>query len=333
MALLPPPLAELVDRGIETAVVPSFSRIGHELRRLVLDDWTAVENLPGAGRTVLVTGANSGLGYAIAVGLLQAGAAVRLLVRSEDKGRDTAARLHDEVGPGDIEWFVADMTDLDRVREVATEIATANPALHAVVHNAGAMFDERKETAGGIERTVALHVVGPQVLTAGLLDTLEAGSGRVVWMSSGGMYTEPLSVARLQSPGRYRPSVAYARAKRAQVVLAREWQSRVGRLRDVTFHSMHPGWAKTPGVADSLPLFNLVMKPMLRSPAQGADTAVWLCLADEPAGNPGRFWLDRAPRPEHKLARTERDQSEADDLWGHVCRLAGVDPTGLALPA
>lgn len=331
MSPRPASFSDAVDSAMEAAVVPSFSRIGYEVRRR-LDRWAPVSELDGAGRTVVVTGANSGLGYATAKGLLDAGAAVRLVVRSAEKGRDTRRRLEDETGRSDIDWYVADLTDFDRVRELATEIAADNPRLHAIVHNAGAMFDERTENASGVEMTVALHVVGPQILTAGLVDALDAAGGRVVWMSSGGMYTEPLSVSRLESPGRYRPSTAYARAKRAQVALAREWQQRVGRMRDITFHSMHPGWASTPGVASSLPLFNLVTGPLLRNPDQGADTGVWLCLADEPPRSPGRFWLDREPRSEHRLSRTEREQSVADDLWGHVNRLSGVDATALALP-
>ena len=335
MPLLPRPLADVVDRGIELAVVPSFSRVGSVLRRHVLDDWTPIQDLPGNGRTVVVTGANSGLGYATALGLVRAGAAVRLVVRSDEKGERTLARLLADSGREQLDagYHVADLTDLDRVRDVAAEIAEAAPELHAVVHNAGAMFDERRETEDGIERTLALHVIGPQVLTAGLLDALAAARGRVVWVASGGMYAQRLSVRHLQSERDYKPATAYARAKRAQVTLAGEWQSRIGRYRDVTFHAMHPGWAETPGVASAMPVFHTVMGPLLRSPEDGADTAVWLCLANEPLERAGRFWLDRRPRDEHKLPTTEHEQSEADALWGYVNDLAGVDATGLAIPA
>ena len=168
-----PLFADLVDGTLEATVVGSFTRIGPWVRRLA-DDWVPLPDLPGAGRTVLVTGANSGLGYATAASLAGAGAAVRLLVRNDLKGRDTRDRLLARHPDADVAWYVADLTDLDRVRAVAAEIAEAEDGLDAVVHNAGAMFSERRETADGIERTIALHVVGPQVLTHGLLDVLAA---------------------------------------------------------------------------------------------------------------------------------------------------------------
>lgn len=316
--------ADLVDGTLEATVVGSFTRIGSWVRRHT-DDWVAVEDLPGQGRTVLVTGANSGLGYATAAALAGAGAAVRLLVRNEMKARDTRDRILARHPGADVGWYLADLTNLDRVRAVADEISEAEDGLDAVVHNAGAMFPERRETADGIERTIALHVVGPQVLTHGLLDALARRDGRVIWMSSGGMYTQGLSLRRLQSPDDYRPSVAYARAKRAQVVLAEQWQRRVGDDLGVSFHAMHPGWALTPGVEESLPVFRRVMGPLLRGATDGADTAVWLALAPEASGAGGQFWHDRRPRTPNRLPRTETPAGAADDLWDEVERLAGRD--------
>ena len=318
-----PLLADLVDGTLEATVVGSFTRIGPWIRRHA-DHWVPLEELPGAGRTVLVTGANSGLGYATAAALVGAGAAVRLLVRNDLKGRDTRDRILARHPDGDVAWYVADLTDLPRVREVAREIADAEDGLDALVHNAGAMFPERQETADGIERTVALHVVGPHLLTHGLVDALAARNGRVVWMSSGGMYTQGLSISQLQSPDDYRPATAYARAKRAQVVLAAEWQRRVGDERGISVHAMHPGWALTPGIEDSLPVFRRIMGPLLRGATDGADTAVWLALAPEAASTGGQFWLDRRPRTLTRLPGTATDPATARALWDEVERLAGT---------
>lgn len=314
--------ADVLDGVLEASVVGSFTRIGPWLRRYA-DHWEPLEQLPGTGRTVLVTGANSGLGYATAAALVRAGAAVRLLVRNDLKGRDTRDRLQAQHPGADVGWYLADLTDLDRARTVAEEISGAEGGLDAVVHNAGAMFETRQETADGIERTIALHVVGPQVLTHGLLDALAARSGRVIWMSSGGMYLQGLSLRRLQSPDDYRPSTAYARAKRAQVVLAEQWQRRVGDERGITFHAMHPGWALTPGIEESLPTFRRVMGPLLRGATDGADTAVWLALAPEAGATGGQFWLDRRPRARVRWPGTGTDPGTAETLWEEVERLAG----------
>jgi dehydrogenase/reductase SDR family member 12 len=312
-----PTLTRFVDAALEAAVVPSFSRIGPAVRRR-LADWTPVTDLPGAGRTVLVTGANSGLGLATAHGLAAAGAAVRLLVRSDAKGAETAAHLRVRSPEVDVAWYVADLADLASVRRVAEEIQTAEPRLDALINNAGAMFERREVTEEGIERTIALHVAGPHLLTTLLLDRL--AGGRVVWVSSGGMYTQRLDVDRLQSPTDYAPATAYARAKRAQVVLAREWQRRVGAEQGIAFHAMHPGWALTPGVETSLPAFRKVMGPLLRTPEEGADTSVWLALSPA-ADRGGAFWLDRRPRSTVRLPATGTAPTEAHRLWDEVERL------------
>jgi NAD(P)-dependent dehydrogenase (short-subunit alcohol dehydrogenase family) len=123
------------------------------------------------------------------------------------------------------------------------------------------------------------------------------------------MYTQRLDVVDPESQQGYRGSVAYAKAKRAQVVLAETWGAR-WRDRGVVVHAMHPGWAATPGVHASLPTFEKVVGPLLRTPAEGADTIVWLAAADAPAGTTGRFWHDRRTRSPYRLPRT---RETADD--------------------
>lgn len=324
---MPVSLARAVDASLEATVAGSFTRIGFQVRSR-LEDWTPAEELDGNGRTVLITGANSGLGLATATLLARTGAAVRMVVRSDDKGRSTRDAIVAATGNENVRWYVADLTDLARVRAVAAEIAAAEPRLDALIHNAGAMFDGRELTGDGVERTIALHVVGPHLLTSLLLEPLAAARGRVIWMASGGMYATPLTVEHLQSDDEYKPATAYARAKRAQVVLSRQWQRRVGDERGIVFHAMHPGWALTPGVETSLPTFRRVVGGLLRSPEQGADTAVWLALAEEPGHRGGRFWMDRRARSEHRLASTRRPDTLEDDLWDEVSRLAGMTPVG-----
>lgn len=124
------------------------------------------------------------------------------------------------------------------------------------------------------------------------------------------MYSEPLSVSQLEmTPGDYDGVKAYARAKRAQVTLTELYAERL-RADGVMVHAMHPGWADTPGVARSLPVFRRVVGPLLRTPAEGADTLVWLASSHDPVLNEsGRFWHDRRPRPLHRFAHTRRSDT------------------------
>jgi hypothetical protein len=88
---------------------------------------------------------------------------------------------------------------------------------------------------------------------------------------------------------------------------------------------MHPGWAKTPGVAQSLPTFDKVMKAFLRTPDEGADTIVWLAASDEPAETSGRLWFDRSQVEEHLTDRTRESREEREALWVGLVELTGVD--------
>jgi dehydrogenase/reductase SDR family member 12 len=322
--------AALIDRVLEASVVLSFTKVGYGLRRRLFD-WRDLDDLDLTGRTVLVTGANSGLGYAAAEQLARMGASLHLLVRDRDKGEDTLRRIGAATGHDDLSFDVADLADLDSVRRFAERFLATHDRLDVLLHNAGAMFSQRRETPEGIETTFAVHVVGPFLLTAALLPALQtAAPSRVVWMSSGGMYTEKLDVDRVESPNDYRPAAAYARAKRAQVVLAEQWTQRLGG-RGVRFDTLHPGWADTPGVRRSLPGFHKLTGPLLRSPEQGADTAAWLAAAPEVDDAPsGSFWLDRQPRSKHKVPLTRADDDEAGRLWAHVVARAGGDPTAVS---
>jgi dehydrogenase/reductase SDR family protein 12 len=140
------------------------------------------------------------------------------------------------------------------------------------------------------------------------------------------MYSEPLAVDRLEmSAASYNGTIAYARTKRAQVTLVELWAKQLEADR-VYMHAMHPGWADTPGVARSLPTFRRIVGPLLRSASDGADTLVWLAVDEgAPLSKGGVFWLDRRPRPLHRLASTRRSDTtnERERLWRWVSEKTG----------
>jgi NAD(P)-dependent dehydrogenase (short-subunit alcohol dehydrogenase family) len=220
------------------------------------------------------------------------------------------------------------MSSLRSVREAVDQVREQEARLDVLVDNAGAIFDGRHVTDDGLETTFATMTVGPFVLTAGLLPLLAAsGDGRVISVVSGGMYFQALPLDDLQfERGRFDGTRAYARAKRASTALIREWARRYHG--PVRFDAMHPGWADTPGLAESLPGFHGFMRPILRTPAEGVDTITWLA-SEQLAGRPdGNLYLDRMPRPFDRLPATRLTAAERRRLWDAVVRLAGVpDPT------
>jgi NAD(P)-dependent dehydrogenase (short-subunit alcohol dehydrogenase family) len=139
---------------------------------------------------------------------------------------------------------------------------------------------------------------------------LASGDARVVFVSSGGMYAKRLSLDDCEWQRRpYDGVPAYAQTKRMQVVMARLLAAEFP-ASSVTVSAMHPGWADTAAVRTSLPTFWSAMRGRLRSPAEGADTVIWLAASERARGRSGRFWFDRMERPAHLLPWTR--ESTAD---------------------
>jgi dehydrogenase/reductase SDR family protein 12 len=295
----------VLDAALDRSVLLGYSRIGSGLRKLW---WPADPPAKAmAGKRVVVTGATSGLGEAMAKSFAELGATVHLLGRNPDKVKHSAGVIRGEVPGAVVIDEVCDVGDLDAVRGWTDDLSGRIDALHGVVHNAGVMPKLRDVTPQGHELQLACHVLGPQLMTERLLPLLrDAGGASVVWVSSGGMYSAKLDADDLESTrGDYDGVRVYARTKRMQVVLADAWAERLTDecLRedrdtgtDVRVESMHPGWAKTPGVAEALPTFQKLTGPLLRTTTDGGDTAVWL-VATRPPSQPPHFWHDRAQRP------------------------------------
>lgn len=321
-------IASAADLVLDRTIAPGYSRLGLVLRRR-LPGWPAD---PGrlADRTVAITGPTSGIGEAAAEALAALGARVLLLARSPERAGATRRRIVDAVPGAALEVVACDVSSLASVREAAAAIREHGP-LDALLHNAGVMPPERTTTGEGLELAFATNVAGPFLLTALLADHLASDRpGRVVTMSSGGMYAQRLDVDDLQHErGRWSPPRVYARDKRAQVVLNELWAARL-RPDGVVCHALHPGWADTPGVQDALPGFHRLTGRFLRTPAEGADTLVWLAAAEEPGRSTGSFWHDRRRRPTHLVRRTRETTEERRALWRRVAALAGAE---LPVPA
>ena len=317
----------VVDRGLELTVVGSFTRIGYTVRRRLFD-WQQPSPSALEGRTALVTGPTSGLGRAATDELAALGARVILVGRSAERLGEVRDALLGRYGVDRFPAVVADMGSLHSVEAAVAHILDVERRLDVVVDNAGAIFPERTIGPDGIEATLATLVIGPFALVAGLLPLLsQAGGGRVVAVTSGGMYTQALDLDDLQlNADPYSGTRAYARAKRAQVALVREWARRLP-APDLAFNAMHPGWADTPGLADQLPGFYRLMKPILRTPDEGVDTLVWLAAATQAQTLSGGLFLDRRPRPFDRVPATRLSAHDRRCLWERVIELADVpDP-------
>ena len=321
--LMPVAARNVIDAILELAVAPSFSSVGPRVRRRL---WSWSDPEPGslAGRTALVTGATGGLGRATAHAL--GGLGARVILVGRDAGRLDELRRElggDDVG-GRFPVHVADMADLASVRSAVRAIVASEAAIDVVVDNAGMIYPERTTAPDGTEASMALMVLGPFVLVTGLLPLMRSATdARVIAVTSGGMYAQSLDVEDLDgSTLDYSGPRFYARSKRAQVAIVREWARRL-RGSSITYTAMHPGWARTPGLSASLPGFERVMGPLLRTPEEGIDTIIWLATAPRSGLEPGGLYLDRRPRPFDRVPWTRLDPERRRALWAELVRRSG----------
>lgn len=271
------------------------------------------------GKTVVVTGGNSGIGLATAVAL--AGAGARVLVTARDAGRGSAAveEIRRRAASNAVELVVFDLSSLGSVRQGAAEILGRCQRIDVLVNNAGVVLSERRETADGLETTFVVNHLGHFLLTDLLRERLvESAPARVVNVASTAHKgaRRGLDFDDLQSARSYRGMQVYAKSKLANIYFTTELARRLQGT-DVTVNCVHPGTVATgygrDGDAGGFLSFGLkVIKPFILTPERGARTSVYLASAPEVAEVTGRYFVKCRPRAASKVAR---DAEAAARLW------------------
>ena len=287
-----------------------FSRAGYTRGR---KRWNPISAWLG-DKHIVITGANAGLGLASAHRLAEMGARLTLVIRKQALAETLKQEIVDASGNSNVHIEIADLSLMSDVDALVTRLSDRGEAIDVLINNAGALFNPRQLTDEGLEQSFALLLLSPYRLTLGLKPLLaKAEQGRVINVVSGGMYSQALEVESLIMPAQgYSGSVAYARAKRALMVMTEEW-AQAWEDDGIVVNAMHPGWADTPGVKSALPGFHRITRRILRSPEEGADTIVWLAAATEAGEASGQLFLDREPRtpylvPSKREAAEQRDQ-------------------------
>jgi retinol dehydrogenase 14 len=280
-------------------------------------------------RTILVTGATSGIGLAAAVELGRRGH--RLVLAGRDPERTRAAVEQVKAAGGkDVESVLADFASLASVRAMAQEYRSRVGRLDVLLNNAGSVFAGRTVTVDGLESTFAVNHLAPYLLTRLLLDLLEASgtpgaAARIVNVSSAAHYRATLDFDDLgYQRGGYSVTGAYGRSKLANVLFTAELARRLAG-RPVTATSLHPGgvdtniWSKLPWWIS--PVAKVLARVAMDTAEQGGARLVYLADSPEVEGVTGKYFHDKAARPPSALAQ---DEAVARRLWDESARLVGL---------
>lgn len=271
------------------------------------------------GKTVVVTGANSGIGRATASALASLGARVVITGRDSEKTESAAASVRTETGNHDVHTAVFDLGELASVSEGAADLLDRFERIDVLVNNAGVVLTDRRESVDGYEATFAVNHLGPFLLTGLLLDRLrESAPARIVNVAS----TAHRSARRgidfddLHSTRSYAGMRAYGQSKLANILFTTELARRLEGS-GVTANCLHPGTVATGFAADGdasgfLAFGIKVIRPFILTSEQGARTSVYLASSPEVDGVSGRYFVkNRARQP----SAAARDGAAARRLW------------------
>jgi NAD(P)-dependent dehydrogenase (short-subunit alcohol dehydrogenase family) len=279
---------------------------------------------PMAGRTVLVTGATSGIGRATALGLATMGAQVAITGR--DRGRtDDAAREISAAGGTKVEVFVADLSSQAQVRRLASEVLEGLPRIDVLINNVGGYWSTRHITADGLERTFAVNHLAPFLLTNLLRDRLERSApARVVTVASNAHSTGRIDFDDLQGERSYSGGRAYSQSKLANLLFTYQLAVTM-RESAVTANALHPGVVRTSfGAEDPARVQRLLvpfLRPIMKSPAQGAATSIHVASAPELEQESGHYFANQRPT---RSSTRSYDRTVGARLWEASADLVGL---------
>ncbi|WP_137286450.1 oxidoreductase [Halorussus salinisoli] len=307
-------------------------------------EWTTAQMPAMDDWTVVVTGANSGLGYEATRAFARKGAHVVMACRNEERGEDAKRRIRTgEAGGshrGSLEVAELDLADLASVRSFADEFRDAHDELHVLCNNAGVMAIPRRETADGFEMQFGVNHLGHFALTGLLLDRLREtpGESRVVTQSSGAHERGDIDFEDLHHEQSYDEWEAYAQSKLANVLFAYELQRRLDDAElDVTSVACHPGYAATnlqrrgpemTGSTVRLWAMKAANALLAQSAEDGALPLLYAASAPEIEGGeyvgPGGLMNMRGPPAVQQSSDVSYDRERAERLWAVSEDLTGV---------
>ncbi len=279
------------------------------------------------GKTCLITGANSGIGYESALALAKMGAQIVMVCRNRSKGEAAQATIKSKSGNQLVDLLIADLSVQQSIRDLAAAFKAKYNRLDVLINNAGGAFGKRELTADGYEMTFAVNHLAYFLLTDLLLDVLKASApSRIVSVASEYEQFAALDFDDLMLEKKYGVNKAYGQSKRANIAFSYELAKRLVGT-GVTANCLHPGVVRTNFGSQTGGLFGMVWsklaRPLELSPEQGAQTIIYLASSPEVEGVTGMYYQKKKPIKSH--AQTY-DPAVQTRLWQVSEQLTKMTP-------
>jgi NAD(P)-dependent dehydrogenase (short-subunit alcohol dehydrogenase family) len=277
------------------------------------------------GKVCIVTGANSGIGKATALGLAQMGATVVMICRDQVKGEEAQKEIKEKSGNDAIDLLLADLSSQQSIRQLVGNFQQHYTHLHVLINNAGVAFPGRRETVDGLEMTFAVNYLAPFLLTNLLLDVLKASTpARIVNVSSNSHEAGYIQMDDLQEEKHYKSMRVYGQSKLAVVLFTYELACKLQGT-GVTANCLHPGFVATHfGQRDVGPAVRLLVKLIASfgaSPQEGAKTSIYLASSSDVESVTGKYFVKSIP---NRSASISYDESLQRQLWEQSAKLVNL---------
>ncbi|MFX1390082.1 MAG: SDR family oxidoreductase [Promethearchaeota archaeon] len=275
------------------------------------------------GKICLITGANSGIGKATAIGLAKLNATVVMLSRNKECGEKAQEEIINQTGNKNIDLLLCDLSSFKQIRKLVDEFKQKYQNLHVLINNAGIMLKKRTLSIDGYEMNFAVHVLGPFLLTNLLLELMKKSApSRIINIGSAAHKRAKIDFEDLQSEKKkYRLFSVYGVSKLAEILFTYEL-SRKLEGSGITANAVHPGVVNTNLGRDQSKFSQWFAGRFFKSPEEGAETSIYLASSPEVEGITGKYFVNK----ESKLSSEESYSSEnAKKLWNFCAEVTNLD--------
>jgi retinol dehydrogenase 12 len=277
------------------------------------------------GKVCLITGGNSGIGKASALGLAKLNATVVIVSRDKDKGEAALIEIRAKSGNRNLDAMTADLSSQDSVRELAHDFKGRYKKLHVLINNAGIFLPKRIQTVDGLEATFATNHLGHFLLTNLLLDVMKASApSRIINLTSSAHYGTEIDFEDLQGEKKYGGYHAYSQSKLANVLFTHQLAKQLEGT-GITANSLHPGVVRTGFGKDQRGLMSVLVtvgRPFMISPEHAAKAVIYLATSPDMEAVTGMFF---SRGKERKSSTQSYNAEAAERLWKVSAELTKLD--------